>query len=514
MTSLNITSSMYNISRGKIMETAIVASAMLAAVLILDPEQNLIIRSILFMGMISVVWIIFHPGVSLFLTVFLMSFQRSVFADYGTALCYFPVLSSGVILGFYVLRNFDEMSIVKTPMQWLVICLFIYIMMSLWYDGAIKSGSIVVTPLSGGTEPRFRFIIQALSIFFIVSFLVNTEKRLKLIVYSLVSISLIVILIGLIQLGSLYLDYDDPVSTVYPYFYTESEVTLSFKTTKLLTSIFAGWYGNAQLGNFLVSTGMIIFPVLFYTSGNKRAKTLLMLFLTGYLICLYFSFSIGNWIAFAISVAFLYLVLGRKKIKRIYVVTCFILLVASCVYLYPLKVQFIPENASEKIADVINVVFYLKEPEVTFIRSDLAIAGLKMFIHNPVFGVGFSNYASYVDDYWSSRAYWFDPGGYSHNSYISIISELGLIGLIWFLVFIYRISKTGFSNLKAAGPNSLYYLQAGIMASIVANLVFFMDYGDWLWDNNFWLSAGLTVAVRNTLLHQKRHSITTNDNSY
>jgi O-antigen ligase len=83
---------------------------------------------------------------------------------------------------------------------------------------------------------------------------------------------------------------------------------------------------------------------------------------------------------------------------------------------------------------------------------------------------------------------------YSHNSYILILSELGLIGGIWFLVFITKLFYSGnktLQNLRKLNDKSMFMIQVGTMTAIVANLVLFFTYGSWLINLNFWLACAL-----------------------
>jgi len=77
-------------------------------------------------------------------------------------------------------------------------------------------------------------------------------------------------------------------------------------------------------------------------------------------------------------------------------------------------------------------------------RIDVFWAGLQMFITRPLQGIGPGNFPLVIGDY--------DPNYssvYSHNTYLSVLAELGIIGYLFFillclrmLVSIYRISRS------------------------------------------------------------------------
>jgi O-antigen ligase len=69
------------------------------------------------------------------------------------------------------------------------------------------------------------------------------------------------------------------------------------------------------------------------------------------------------------------------------------------------------------------------------------IAGINMFIANPILGVGIGNYP---DAYLPFHVTIFvDPLGHAHNYYINVAAEMGLIGLTVYLLFVLAIFVAG-----------------------------------------------------------------------
>jgi O-antigen ligase len=95
---------------------------------------------------------------------------------------------------------------------------------------------------------------------------------------------------------------------------------------------------------------------------------------------------------------------------------------------------------------------------------------------NPIFGLGPANY------YWYSAL--FPILGYyvpfnSHNNYIDIIAQTGLVGLVAFIWFAWEVAKAGL-NLRKRVPDGfpkayLYGALGGLGGMIVAGM-----FGDWV----------------------------------
>lgn len=118
-------------------------------------------------------------------------------------------------------------------------------------------------------------------------------------------------------------------------------------------------------------------------------------------------------------------------------------------------------------------------------RFDAYRDGIKLFLQNPVIGIGLVNFKEYVPYYF---------GNYIHNLYLSILTETGVLGFISFFSFI------GFSLFK--GIEKLTKEFDSVKLGIVVSIITFLVHG--LVDNTlyvfalgglFWLFLG--VLLRN-----------------
>ena len=74
------------------------------------------------------------------------------------------------------------------------------------------------------------------------------------------------------------------------------------------------------------------------------------------------------------------------------------------------------------------------------------IAGLHMYFDHPILGVGIGNYPDAYPPYHITK--FLDPLGHAHNYYINVAAEMGTIGLIVYLFFLFAIFFAGMRILQ------------------------------------------------------------------
>ncbi len=95
---------------------------------------------------------------------------------------------------------------------------------------------------------------------------------------------------------------------------------------------------------------------------------------------------------------------------------------------------------------------------------------------NPIFGVGPANYYYYTPFY---NILGYNVQFNSHNNYLDIIAQTGLIGLGLFLWWFYEIGKMGFSLLKEKLTSFEHSFTIAVLGGLTASLVAAM-LGDWV----------------------------------
>jgi putative inorganic carbon (HCO3(-)) transporter len=135
-----------------------------------------------------------------------------------------------------------------------------------------------------------------------------------------------------------------------------------------------------------------------------------------------------------------------------------ILLVVGVVLLFSLA----PDEYSRRVASIVNSS--TDRTGSYFSRKDILIRSLEVAFWNPVFGVGIGNFSIV-----SIR------GAVNHNAYLQVASEMGLLAMVVYVMFI----LTPFKKLRQIERETwtpgrrprAYYLAIGLQASLVAYMV-------------------------------------------
>lgn len=190
---------------------------------------------------------------------------------------------------------------------------------------------------------------------------------------------------------------------------------------------------TGTLGNPAVySTTLILFSLLLFQlamhckSGRLRA-VLLSVFSVG-LFCVFFTFSRGSWLAGAAVLLGLLLVYPREVLSVMVPVATMVLILGGSLLSNEMAWARDRLAAADTAED----------------RVVLLNTGLSMVKAKPLFGWGYDNYDLY-DDQFKTRV-WGIPArteSGSHNTYLTILAELGLGGtLIYLFPFWYWLRRT------------------------------------------------------------------------
>lgn len=482
----------------------VVAFSFLVVVLLL---RSPLLATISLLALLVMGWIIFYPEVGLFLLLLFMPLQRSVLGNFGLALSWFPGLALSIVFFIYIITNIGKIHLSEYLPEWSYLALWGYVALSLYIDASVRhGGAILVSPMAGGGVAHFRYNLQALLFFLSICFLVTSRHRLKVIVSSLWVVFIIVCIVALYDLCHTIIGGYSYLDVLYSYFYFSGVRGLpSVGRGFALGGLYRGWTGNAQLANFLVSAGFILFPVSYYQTKSPGKKISTTFLLLGMLLCFYYTRSMGNWIAFGGGLLLLLVLLAKRRAFAVSVLGVVLLISILIIYLLPSSVYLVPEPFRNKTISIVNFLFKGRYPETgsIWVRIDLIKAGWWMFLQNPLFGMGFATYGRYAPMAGYRGIYILASFNYAHNSYIEILAELGLIGMILFLAFLYFVIRNAVSNIREAKNGQLRYLQIGTLAAIFANLIFLADYETWMFNLNFWLPVALTLAIRNVIKEEQ-----------
>lgn len=305
--------------------------------------------------------------------------------------------------------------------------------------------------------------LSYLAFFFIIKYEINDYRRLKRLLQLFFLISALLSILGFIQ-------YFTGVGLNEKFF-----VQQSFGAT---ARVAATLDNPNSFGGFLI---LSLFPLLLLTINSRKPSAkgayglMALLVLTGIM----FTFSRNAWLGVA---------LGFVVLALTYSLRLFILLggVGALALFTPLL--------NRRLHDIFN-------SSQNESRVKLWQTAVQMFKDHPLLGVGNGNYVSLYDSY-IAKYPWLRYQNYhrfpSHNSYLKVFSELGIIGgaaLIAFLVLaLFRLKKL----TKQLSDNFFKPVYVGCFASFIAFL--FMNFSDNLLfvpkaTTYFWLMLAIGEAL-------------------
>lgn len=230
--------------------------------------------------------------------------------------------------------------------------------------------------------------------------------------------------------------------------------------------------------------------------SRKVHHFLVLLFLlAGFMI--FFSFSRGSWLAGLIILSGLFLIHRRSMIQ--------IAMVAL-----PLLLLLFGTGLLADEAEFARQRFFSEQSEESALsRLPVVYASLRMFQEKPLFGWGYENFDKF--DYQFQRRVGNlinpDKDHASHNVYLTILAEQGMLGLILFLTPMFaalvmtlkawpHFPVEGFINREL-----LFSLWLVIVFHVVVNNFSNMriEYGQGMW----WLTLGLIVSLTAGSNHSK-----------
>jgi len=164
------------------------------------------------------------------------------------------------------------------------------------------------------------------------------------------------------------------------------------------------------------------------------------------IVSLYLTKSRGAWLSFTGA----FLVFGAIKSKKILAAFLAILLVIF---------MMIPYAAQERIFSLTDI-----ESGTTWERLMLWKGTISMIMVHPVLGFGINTYSRNFPKYKPAE---YPDVRYTHNSYLHMASEVGIVGALLFLMFLVTVLLSSLKNLLALTPGRRKDLTAGLFAGLV-----------------------------------------------
>ncbi len=254
-----------------------------------------------------------------------------------------------------------------------------------------------------------------------------------------------------------------------------------------------GYFANHVMYALHMAWGI---PLCYYFFNKYKNKLYLLIGLL-LVIGLFLAFSRGVLVALFAAICTYILIknINKRKANKVATFLLVIVLIMSIVFTYYYLITKIPK--------------YSEKDAFTSGRARLYTAAWKAFKKKPIYGIGWGNYKKTWSNYLPSTYLQLESPRYAlsradlalstHSSYLRILSELGLLGLMLYLLLNYYLLKDVWAVLlKPEGSHLFIILLLYFFHGIVDN----NSYGN---ERMFFFIAGLLYSMK----HINRTSNTT-----
>jgi putative inorganic carbon (HCO3(-)) transporter len=319
-------------------------------------------------------------------------------------------------------------------------------------------------------------LLKVYLLFFFIFNFVNSKQRYKTVLLALFFALIIELCIGSIQYYiNEYIDLG---------IFSDARPT---RFRQLGADSFVGVTGTTSTVHIFSSYLVMLLPIFFsaYIAEDRSSRKIIYLpVLIGGVILLIFTFSRSGWIGFVVmALCYLFLagLFSENRFKTILMssLLAVIIVVLISIFWEPIFLRITGDDHG-----------------AAFSRIPMMIIALEIIKSNPIIGIGINNYIHVAPFY--------DPTGLTytylqpvHNVFLQLTAEVGIIGLLAFFWFLWKIFKMGITTIKITDKYFKYQL-IGILSGISGLLIMFTANNSTIATDSFvifWPLAGLIVAI-------------------
>lgn len=328
----------------------------------------------------------------------------------------------------------------------------------------LLGGLVSVSP--GSRQPSLLFVCFMLGYFLTVN-LIRTTDWVKRCVFGGVFSAVIVSIYG-----------------IYEYFSGVSETIWQDKEMfEDITGRVVSTLGNPNvLGEYLIM--LLPFALTLLLLSRKASQVFTRLCAVGALgLCLIYTWSRGAWLGFLFGMLIFMLLYTRK--------TMYLIIAGICAL--PFLPMVLPATVLNRFLSIGNITDTSTSYRVNIWRGVIDMASDHL-----LGGLGISTHA-FTTVYPQYSLAGIESAPHSHNLFLQITVELGIIGLIVFLGAMIIFMMNSFTFYRCSPDRERLLISAAGFSGIMGVLLQGMT--DYIWYNYrvflmFWLIVGLTTAVR------------------
>ncbi|MCF6097223.1 O-antigen ligase family protein [Thermovorax subterraneus] len=267
---------------------------------------------------------------------------------------------------------------------------------------------------------------------------------------------------------------------IYQYFYVKKPTAIAWVDTRLFPEITMRVYATLENPNVLAEYLVFVVPVVlaFIWTSDKVERKLTFCGMLGIILtCLVMTLSRGGWLGLAVAVLIFALAVDRR-------------LFAALMLIAALSPVFLPTVIINRIASIGSL-----EDSSNAYRVTIWVATLRMLKDYWLtgLGLGLQAFSKVYRDYMIAGT----PALHSHNFYLQLGLEMGILGLVSFIWFVWAELK-GINRIMRVGNTEKAVFAVAVAGAISGHL--FHGLFDHVWFSprigmTFWEMAGILAAL-------------------
>ena len=280
---------------------------------------------------------------------------------------------------------------------------------------------VILLSFSAGWIPRCLEVLDQMAknviVYMLIVGMVNSEKKLKVFIWGLLIIS------GILAFNTV-----------------QEFIAINYHSLDSLNAERLGGFSGAYFGDsndFAVIMNVVV-PLAFFMGITGRPilfRPFALFLMVLFIAALVATRARGGIITFGvIMLGISYF--GLKLPKLWHKLVSIILVIAAIAGIF----AFAPGVFKERAETILNY----KNEDTAWRRIEYWKTGIKMFLSNPLIGVGAGNYQIRYTDFGGWEKQWPVP----HNMYIEVLSELGILGFGCLFLLLFFTFKNGMATSK------------------------------------------------------------------
>lgn len=391
----------------------------------------------------------------------LRSFSLASFgaADIRISEAIFIIVALAWVLNFLAE---SKIKLKRSEIDFPLIIFFLWIILSFLWSSDIISAIV-----------QSSRVLFGILLYFVTIQIINSEKRLRQAINLWVIVGFSIALIAIFEFFYTGLPY------LVQNFMKKSYIfTRSLRSSVFLSPTLLGSYLNLCLFLFI---GKLVNAK---TTMRKIMSTALLFAL---FLALLFTFSRGAWIGFFLGL--IYLLYKFKALMKFAVVGLIIIFI----------LVFIVGGVIRTVVVERIMSFTAPEEDPAFQeRLLLWRSTKKIILDHPILGVGIGNSAGKYEEL---SHYYPTKYRYTHNLYLNITAELGLIGLALFLWLCVSIARAFFNFLRKTKVERYYNVIVPFVAGLISYAIHGMLHFH-LAERHIWAFLGISMAVTRVITEE------------